>query len=120
MPGWGFAVARFLDLVLPGAGVMLDIIQAIEIIEEGISAGDIAQSAGEQLVDQLQQSRRRGETKVSSDRVHTVVRRCEIAVAAELPEGWASAVDPQGRTYYWHKRTLKSQWERPTAETPVE
>ncbi len=42
------------------------------------------------------------------------------AAAAELPEGWASTVDPQGRTYYWHKRTQKTQWERPTAETPVE
>ena len=37
-----------------------------------------------------------------------------------LPPGWATAKDPQGRTYYWHTKTKKVTWEKPTAETPVE
>ncbi len=37
--------------------------------------------------------------------------------ADALPEGWAAAQDGQGRTYYWHKRTQKTQWDRPTADT---
>lgn len=44
------------------------------------------------------------------------------AAAAEepLPPGWGAAQDTQGRTYYWHKKTQKVQWERPTADTPVD
>ncbi|GMH44404.1 hypothetical protein BSKO_12356 [Bryopsis sp. KO-2023] len=36
-----------------------------------------------------------------------------------VPEGWAVAHDQQGRVYYWHKKTQKVQWERPTGDTPV-
>eukprot|EP00879_Flechtneria_rotunda_P002595 GHRR01002796.1.p1 GENE.GHRR01002796.1~~GHRR01002796.1.p1 ORF type:complete len:148 (+),score=30.18 GHRR01002796.1:162-605(+) len=32
-----------------------------------------------------------------------------------LPEGWAVAYDPNGKPYYWHKATQKTQWEKPTA-----
>lgn len=34
---------------------------------------------------------------------------------ANLPEGWAVAMDPNGKPYYWHKATQKTQWEKPTA-----
>lgn len=40
--------------------------------------------------------------------------------ADELPAGWATATDPQGRVYYWHKKTQKTTWEKPTADTPIE
>ena len=36
-----------------------------------------------------------------------------------LPEGWSEAKDAQQRTYYWHTKTKKVQWERPTAATPA-
>lgn len=32
-----------------------------------------------------------------------------------LPDGWAVAYDPNGKPYYWHKATQKTQWDRPTA-----
>jgi len=38
---------------------------------------------------------------------------------APLPAGWASATDQQGRTYYYHKKTMKTQWDRPTDDTPI-
>jgi len=34
----------------------------------------------------------------------------------ELPDGWKQFVDSQGRTYYHHARSGKSQWERPEKE----
>lgn len=34
-----------------------------------------------------------------------------------LPEGWSEAKDQQQRTYYWHTKTKKVQWDRPTAAT---
>jgi hypothetical protein len=34
---------------------------------------------------------------------------------AGLPDGWAVALDPNGKPYYWHKATQKTQWEKPTA-----
>mmetsp|Transcript_24229 Transcript_24229/g.52944 ORF Transcript_24229/g.52944 Transcript_24229/m.52944 type:complete len:159 (+) Transcript_24229:142-618(+) len=38
----------------------------------------------------------------------------------ELPAGWAATQDPStGRTYFWHKKTQKVTWERPTADTPI-
>lgn len=73
----GFLIARFLDFVLPGAGVLMDIVEVVEIVQEGIEAGDIAEAAGEQLIEELHESRRKGNTKVSSDRVHRVIR-CSI------------------------------------------
>ena len=45
-----------------------------------------------------------------------------LAVKAEelpLAEGWATAQDGEGRTYFWHKVTKKVQWERPMADTPA-
>lgn len=36
-----------------------------------------------------------------------------------LPPGWAIAHDPTGRPYYWHKKTQKTMWEKPTVETPT-
>jgi hypothetical protein len=77
--GWQFfTISRFLDAVAPGAGVLLDIVEAAELIRNGIEAGDIAQAAGEQMIDQLNNDRRRGASTVSSHRIHAVVRRCGI------------------------------------------
>jgi hypothetical protein len=39
--------------------------------------------------------------------------------SAELPPGWAIAHDASGKAYYWHKKTQKTTWERPTADTPI-
>ncbi|GLC43732.1 hypothetical protein PLESTB_000902500 [Pleodorina starrii] len=36
-----------------------------------------------------------------------------------LPPGWAVATDPNGRQYFWHKKTQKVQWDRPTDDTPI-
>ncbi|KXZ56051.1 hypothetical protein GPECTOR_2g1603 [Gonium pectorale] len=36
-----------------------------------------------------------------------------------LPAGWAVATDPNGRQYFWHKKTQKVQWERPSEDTPI-
>ena len=33
-----------------------------------------------------------------------------------LLPGWVKTTDDSGRTYYYHKETRKSQWDRPTAE----
>lgn len=33
-----------------------------------------------------------------------------------LPEGWASAADPSGHTYFYHALTGESSWERPAAQ----
>jgi hypothetical protein len=41
------------------------------------------------------------------------------AAAQPLPEGWSEAKDAQGRTYFWHTKTRKVQWERPTADAPA-
>eukprot|EP01024_Parvocaulis_polyphysoides_P067885 TRINITY_DN8196_c1_g3_i1.p1 TRINITY_DN8196_c1_g3~~TRINITY_DN8196_c1_g3_i1.p1 ORF type:complete len:334 (+),score=32.07 TRINITY_DN8196_c1_g3_i1:149-1150(+) len=40
--------------------------------------------------------------------------------AEALPEGWAEARDPQGRVYYWHRKTHKTQWDKPTKDSPIE
>lgn len=34
----------------------------------------------------------------------------------DLPPGWAAAKDAQGKTYYWHRETKKTQWNKPTLE----
>lgn len=48
------------------------------------------------------------------------VKPAPPAAAQEpLPEGWSEAKDGQQRTYYWHTKTKKVQWERPTAATPA-
>jgi len=40
---------------------------------------------------------------------------------APLPVGWAQAADPNtGKPYFWHKKTQKTVWERPTADTPIQ
>lgn len=36
-----------------------------------------------------------------------------------LPEGWAVAFDAQKKPYFWHKQTKKVQWDKPTADTPL-
>ncbi|PNH04943.1 hypothetical protein TSOC_008845 [Tetrabaena socialis] len=36
-----------------------------------------------------------------------------------LPPGWGVATDATGRSYFWHKKTQKVQWDRPTEETPI-
>jgi len=33
-----------------------------------------------------------------------------------LPEGWSSAVSPDGRTYFYHAATRTTQWKPPAAE----
>lgn len=43
-----------------------------------------------------------------------------MQVEDALPAGWAVAKDAQGRSYFWHTKTKKVQWERPTADTPIE
>lgn len=77
--GWGrFTLNRFLDVIAPGAGVMLDILDAIELVQEGMDTGEIAQSAGEHLLDELNNDRRSGRSQVSADKIHRAVRRCGI------------------------------------------
>lgn len=39
--------------------------------------------------------------------------------AEGLPEGWAVAYDAQKRPYYWHRKTKRVTWEKPTEETPI-
>jgi hypothetical protein len=34
---------------------------------------------------------------------------------ADLPPGWATAKDPQGRVYYWHRETKEVTWQKPHA-----
>ena len=36
-----------------------------------------------------------------------------------LPKGWASAIDPEGETYYYNAATKQSQYEQPTAESTL-
>lgn len=38
----------------------------------------------------------------------------------ELPVGWSTAKDAQGRLYYWHTKTKKVTWDKPTPDTPIE
>ena len=75
---WGMVIGRFLDVVCPGAGIVVDIYEAMQIVQDGIQAGEIAEAAGEHLLEQLSSEKRRGATKVSADRVHSVIRRCGI------------------------------------------
>lgn len=35
---------------------------------------------------------------------------------ADLPPGWATAKDAEGKTYYWHRETKQVQWNKPTLE----
>ena len=37
---------------------------------------------------------------------------------SDLPPGWATAKDAEGKVYYWHKETKAVQWNKPTL--PVE
>eukprot|EP00878_Enallax_costatus_P001596 GHUV01001747.1.p1 GENE.GHUV01001747.1~~GHUV01001747.1.p1 ORF type:complete len:155 (+),score=36.31 GHUV01001747.1:220-684(+) len=52
---------------------------------------------------------------------HAVIQPVQQAAPASaaaddaLPEGWAVAYDPNGKPYYWHKATQKTQWDKPTA-----
>ncbi|KAG2494529.1 hypothetical protein HYH03_007296 [Edaphochlamys debaryana] len=50
-----------------------------------------------------------------------VIPKAPAAGGAEepLPAGWAVATDASGRTYFWHKKTQKVQWERPNEDTPI-
>ncbi|KAK9472533.1 uncharacterized protein V1510DRAFT_365528 [Dipodascopsis tothii] len=41
----------------------------------------------------------------------------EPASATPLPWGWASAEDPNGKTYYYNRAENKTQWEFPEVET---
>jgi len=50
----------------------------------------------------------------------TLTAPVQAAAPAELPPGWAVAHDANGKPYYWHKKTQKTTWVRPTAETPIE
>lgn len=34
---------------------------------------------------------------------------------ADLPPGWSTARDAQGKVYYWHRETKAVQWQKPTA-----
>ena len=34
----------------------------------------------------------------------------------DLPAGWATAKDSNGKVYYWHRETKKVQWQKPQAE----
>lgn len=36
-----------------------------------------------------------------------------------LPPGWSVAFDAQKKPYFWHKQTKKVQWDKPTADTPI-
>ena len=39
------------------------------------------------------------------------------AAAEPLPEGWSEANTAEGKTYFYHKATKKTQWTRPNAAT---
>ncbi|KAK9803844.1 hypothetical protein WJX73_007644 [Symbiochloris irregularis] len=39
----------------------------------------------------------------------------EKAPEDALPPDWATAKDSNGRTYYWHTKSKKVQWDRPTS-----
>ena len=61
---WGMVIGRFLDVVCPGAGIVLDIYEAMQIVQDGIQAGEIAEAAGEHLLEQLSSEKRRGATRI--------------------------------------------------------
>ncbi len=56
---------------------------------------------------------------LTSDDPAAAARAITTASTDELPPGWAVATDPSGRTYFWHRKTQKVQWERPTEDTPI-
>lgn len=56
-----------------------------------------------------QSSREPTEVKVDDDQQ-------DVKPADALPDGWSKEKDSDGRTYYYHRATKKSQWVRPTAE----
>jgi hypothetical protein len=37
---------------------------------------------------------------------------------ADLPPGWSTARDAQGKVYYWHRETKAVQWQKPSAPAP--
>ena len=41
-------------------------------------------------------------------------RSCSLHLTKEV-----TMQDPKGKPYYWHTETQKTQWEKPTAETPI-
>lgn len=40
-------------------------------------------------------------------------------VTPALPPDWKTASDSQGRTYYYHRLTRKTQWEVPTSDQDI-
>ena len=45
----------------------------------------------------------------------SVFKHSTWSLGEELPIGWATAKDSNGRVYYWHKETKATQWDRPTS-----
>ncbi|KAG1680417.1 hypothetical protein FOA52_015508 [Chlamydomonas sp. UWO 241] len=64
---------------------------------------------------------RHGE-EMNSKAPEDVIEKAPVAADEEpLPPGWAQTADPNtGKPYFWHKKTQKVAWERPTADTPIQ
>lgn len=46
----------------------------------------------------------------------TAVSAPQAPAQDDLPAGWATAKDSNGKMYYWHRETKKVQWQKPQTE----
>eukprot|EP00200_Dunaliella_tertiolecta_P006342 CAMPEP_0202357822 /NCGR_PEP_ID=MMETSP1126-20121109/11698_1 /ASSEMBLY_ACC=CAM_ASM_000457 /TAXON_ID=3047 /ORGANISM="Dunaliella tertiolecta, Strain CCMP1320" /LENGTH=147 /DNA_ID=CAMNT_0048950785 /DNA_START=35 /DNA_END=475 /DNA_ORIENTATION=+ len=72
-------------------------------------AREYAKTMAEQLKLDYDEMMKKAESLHNQDPSVTIPR-VVIPEETPLPSGWASATDPQGRTYYYHKKTMKTQW----------
>ena len=86
-------------------------------------ASEYAKKKAEQLELSWEEIESRGK-ELHSIPPEEIIKKVEAEVPVEeepLPAGWAMTRDPTTqKTYYWHKKSNKTVWERPTDETPID
>ena len=93
----------------------------LQMVAEGGGPPPSQQAAQQHLQQQQQQQQQGGAPAVApAAPVDEEAEARKREAAADLPEGWAVALDAQKKPYFWHKATKKVQWDKPTAsDTPA-
>lgn len=72
-----FAVARIADLFLPGSGILLDSLEALEVVDVLLTAGDFSREAAKDAKADVMRYHKSGR-KVPASVITRHVRRCGI------------------------------------------
>ncbi|KAG2497408.1 hypothetical protein HYH03_004563 [Edaphochlamys debaryana] len=74
---WRFAAHRVVDIFVPGAGIVMDAMDAIELIDELVSTGELAPSDAFELKDAVESMREQGK-QIEAELITKKVRKCGI------------------------------------------